>query len=119
MPAAPAPAAPAPTAPQAPVAPAPAPMPTTPVAPAPVPVEQSRPTQTAQEEPAPVDPNVIQPGYIQSLADDLSRDMQGQEADPGSMAARMSADLQNDPLTQQAQSMPLPPDPSSSPNVQA
>ena len=118
-PAAPAPATPAPTAPQAPVAPAPAPMPTTPVAPAPVPVEQSRPTQTAQEEPAPVDPNVIQPGYIQSLADDLSRDMQGQEADPGSMAARMSADLQNDPLTQQAQSMPLPPDPSSSPNVQA
>ena len=120
-PAAPAPAAPAPTAPQAPVAPAPAPapIPTTPVAPAPVPVEQSRPTQTAQEEPAPVDPNVIQPGYIQSLADDLSRDMQGQEADPGSMAARMSADLQNDPLTQQAQSMPLPPDPSSSPNVQA
>lgn len=84
-----------------------------------IPVEQSRPTQTEQEAPAPVDPNAIQPGYIQSLANDLNRDMQNQDVDPNSMAARMSADLKDDPLTQQAQSIPVPPNTIPDQNVQA
>lgn len=78
-----------------------------------VPTEQSRPTQEeeaeeefSEEEP---DPDSIQPGYAQNLASALSKDMQqdGQVA-PDSMAARMSEDLKDDPLTQQAQSMPTP-----------
>lgn len=77
-----------------------------------VPVEQSRPTQTEVSAPV-TDPNVVQPGYIQNLASDLNRDMQtpAAPAEPDSMAARMSADLKNDPLTQQAQAMPTAPAP--------
>ncbi len=76
-----------------------------------VPTEQSRPTQnddTAAEEA--VDPNAVQPGYMQNLAGDLSRDLKDANADPNSMAARMSADLKDDPLTQQAQAMPAAPE---------
>jgi CheY-like chemotaxis protein len=76
-----------------------------------VPTEQSRPTQnddTAAEEA--VDPNAVQPGYMQNLAGDLSRDLKDANADPNSMAARMSADLKDDPLTQQAQTMPAAPE---------
>jgi hypothetical protein len=75
-----------------------------------VPVEQSRPTQTEVSAPV-TDPNVVQPGYMQNLASDLNRDMQtpAAPAEPDSMAARMSADLKNDPLTQQAQAMPAAP----------
>ncbi len=77
-----------------------------------VPVEQSRPTQTEVSAPV-TDPNVVQPGYMQNLASDLNRDMQtpAAPAGPDSMAARMSADLKNDPLTQQAQAMPAAPAP--------
>ena len=77
-----------------------------------VPVEQSRPTQTEVSAPV-TDPNVVQPGYMQNLASDLNRDMQtpAAPAEPDSMAARMSADLKNDPLTQQAQAMPAAPAP--------
>ena len=77
-----------------------------------VPVEQSRPTQTEVSAPV-TDPNVVQPGYMQNLASDLNRDMQAPAApaEPDSMAARMSADLKNDPLTQQAQAMPAAPAP--------
>lgn len=77
-----------------------------------VPVEQSRPTQTEVSAPV-TDPNVVQPGYMQNLASDLNRDMQTPAAptEPDSMAARMSADLKNDPLTQQAQAMPAAPAP--------
>lgn len=74
-----------------------------------VPTEQSRPTQTeeeddfADEEP---DPDSIQPGYAQNLATALNRDLnEGGEPDPNSNAAKMSEDLKNDPLTQQAQAM--------------
>lgn len=74
-----------------------------------VPTEQSRPTQTeeeaddfADEEP---DPDAIQPGYAQNLASALNQDMQSGEAAPGSNAAKMSEDLKDDPLTQQAQAM--------------
>jgi hypothetical protein len=83
-----------------------------------IPVEQSRPTETeeASATTEEVDPNAIQPGYEQNLASDLSRDMQDQNADPSSMAARMSADLKDDPLTQQAQAMPVQPANTESPN---
>lgn len=74
-----------------------------------VPTEQSRPTQTeeeddfADEEP---DPDSIQPGYAQNLATALNHDLnEGGELDPNSNAAKMSEDLKNDPLTQQAQAM--------------
>lgn len=75
-----------------------------------VPTEQSRPTQEQEEEAfseEEPDPDSIQPGYAQNLANALSHDMQqdGQVA-PDSMAARMSEDLKDDPLTQQAQAMP-------------
>ena len=75
-----------------------------------VPTEQSRPTPVeAPETTEAVDPNAVQPGYIQNLASDLNRDMQGGEtAAPDSMEARMTADLKDDPLTQQAQAMPAP-----------
>jgi hypothetical protein len=78
-----------------------------------VPTEQSRPTQEIEEEEEfseeEPDPDSIQPGYAQNLANALSRDMQqdGQVA-PDSMQARMAEDLKNDPLTQQAQAMPAP-----------
>ncbi|MBR3322518.1 response regulator [Candidatus Saccharibacteria bacterium] len=73
-----------------------------------IPTEQSRPTQTeeeddfADEEP---DPDAIQPGYAQNLANAINHDMQDGEAAPGSNAAKMSEDLKDDPLTQQAQAM--------------
>ncbi len=73
-----------------------------------IPTEQSRPTQTeeeddfADEEP---DPDAIQPGYAQNLASAINHDMQDGEAAPGSNAAKMSEDLKDDPLTQQAQAM--------------
>ena len=68
-----------------------------------IPVEQSRPTQGQEEPQEEVDPNAIQPGYVQKLTNDLSRDMQSGATDQSSMSIRMSADLENDPITQQAQ----------------
>jgi len=72
-----------------------------------IPVEQSRPTQDAAPVVEAEDPNSVQPGYMQNLATDLNKDMQEVVAEPDSMAARMGADLQDDPLTQQAQTMPI------------
>ena len=72
-----------------------------------VPTEQSRPTRPEEDPNAEaIDPNAVQPAYMQNLASDLNRDMQNASAEPDSMAARMAADLQNDALTQQAQAMP-------------
>ncbi|MCQ2571167.1 MAG: response regulator [Candidatus Saccharibacteria bacterium] len=88
--------------------PAPAPNPAPVDAPAPVVVEQSRPTQV--EEPQVIeeqDPNAVQPGYMQNLASDLNHDMQDPAAAANPMSARMSNDLKDDPLTQQAQAMPV------------
>ena len=74
-----------------------------------IPTEQSRPTQEEETPTSDVDPNAVQPGYMQNLASDLNRDMQNAAAaDPDSMEARMAADLKDDPLTQQAQAMPTP-----------
>ena len=97
---------------QGPIAPAPAPRPAmvpnpTPVEPVAPAVEQSRPTQQDEAQAA-NDQNAetIQPGYMQNLASDLNHDMQEGAADADSMSARMSDDLKDDPLTQQAQAMP-------------
>ena len=68
-----------------------------------IPVEQSRPTQGQEEPQEEVDPNAIQPGYVKKLTNDLSHDMQSGATDQSSMSIRMSADLENDPITQQAQ----------------
>lgn len=89
-----------------------------------VPTEQSRPTPPEEDPNAErVDPNAVQPAYMQQLASDLNRDMQGAAADPNSMAGRMAADLRNDALTQQAQAMPAPapeaPAAEADPNAQA
>ena len=89
-----------------------------------MPAEQSRPTPPEEDPNAErVDPNAVQPAYMQQLASDLNRDMQGAAAEPDSMAARMAADLQNDALTQQAQAMPAPapeaPAAEANPNAQA
>jgi hypothetical protein len=84
-----------------------------------VPTEQSRPTQPETTGEA-VDPNAVQPGYVQNLASDLSRDMQSAAAAaPDSMEARMTADLRDDPLTQQAQAMPVAPAPAPAPAPEA
>ena len=89
-----------------------------------MPAEQSRPTPPEEDPNAErVDPNAVQPAYMQQLASDLNRDMQGAAADPDSMAGRMAADLRNDALTQQAQAMPAPapeaPAAEADPNAQA
>ena len=89
-----------------------------------IPAEQSRPTPPEEDPNAErVDPNAVQPAYMQQLASDLNRDMQGAAADPDSMAGRMAADLRNDALTQQAQAMPAPapeaPAAEADPNAQA
>ena len=88
-----------------------------------MPAEQSRPTSQEDTNTEAVDPNAVQPAYMQQLASDLNRDMQGAAADPDSMAGRMAADLRDDALTQQAQAMPAPapeaPAAQADPNAQA
>ena len=88
-----------------------------------MPAKQSRPTPQEDTNTEAVDPNAVQPAYMQQLASDLNRDMQGAAADPDSMAGRMAADLRDDALTQQAQAMPAPapeaPAAQADPNAQA